>query len=215
MNTDKPQLMIVEEDNEFIQIWKDYFSQRFKINFIKNNSNLIVDNKNKIIVFNANLNIKLIKKYKNNIIFIIINSKAEANKEKFEIFDNKFFVERPINLYKLEKKTLEALKTSVFQENEKIKLKHFYLFPFEKKITCFYQKISINLTEKEVSMLIALNKKRKTVSRIKLLEKVWGYNSSIKTTTVETHIHRLRKKLCAFYQPKLEIKTDKNGYIII
>ena len=43
MNTDKPQLMIVEEDNEFIQIWKDYFSQRFKINFIKNNSNLIVD----------------------------------------------------------------------------------------------------------------------------------------------------------------------------
>ena len=36
MNTDKPQLMIVEEDNEFIQIWKDYFSQRFKINFVKN-----------------------------------------------------------------------------------------------------------------------------------------------------------------------------------
>ena len=35
MNTDKPQLLIVEDDNDFIQIWKDYFSQRYKINFIK------------------------------------------------------------------------------------------------------------------------------------------------------------------------------------
>ena len=215
MNTDKPQLMIVEEDNEFIQIWKDYFSQRFKINFIKNNSNLEIRNKDIIFVFNANHNINLIKKYKNNIIFIIINSKAEANKEKFEIFDNKFFVERPINLYKLEKKTLEALKTSVFKENEIIKLKSFFLFPFEKKITCFNQKTTIRLTEKEVSMLIELNKTKKTISKIKLLEKVWGYNSSIKTATVETHIHRLRKKLCVFYQPKLKIKTDKDGYIII
>ena len=64
-------------------------------------------------------------------------------------------------------------------------------------------------------MLIELNKTKKTVSKIKLLEKVWGYNSSIKTATVETHIHRLRKKLCGFFQPKLEIKTDKDGYIIV
>ena len=215
MNTDKFQLMIVEEDNEFIQIWKDYFSQRYKTLFIKNNSNLRIDNKHNIIVFNANLNVTLINKYKNNIIFIIVNTKAEANKGKFNIFGNKIFVERPINLYKLEKKILEALKASVFQENEKINVKNFYLFPFEKKITCFYQKISIKLTEKEVSMLIELNKTKNTISRIKLLEKVWGYNSSIKTATVETHIHRLRKKLCVFYKPKLEIKTDKDGYIII
>ena len=171
--------------------------------------------KHNIIVFNANLNFKLINKYKNNIIFIIINTKAEANKGKFKIFGNKIFVERPINLYKLEKKILEALNASVFQENEKIKVKNFYLFPFEKKITCFDQKTTIKLTEKEVSMLIELNKTKKTVSKIKLLEKVWGYNSSIKTATVETHIHRLRKKLCGFFQPKLEIKTDKDGYIIV
>ena len=215
MNTDKFQLMIVEEDTDFIQIWKDYFSQRYKINFIKHNSNLKIDNKNNIIVFNANHNINLIKKFKNNIIVIIINRKTEANKEKFKMFGNKFFVERPINVYKLEKKILEVLKTSIFQKNEKIKLKNFCLFPFEKKITCFYQKTTIKLTEKEVSMLIELNKTKKSVSKINLLEKVWGYNSEIKTATVETHIHRLRKKLCVFYQPKLEIKTDKDGYIVI
>ena len=215
MNTDKPQLMIVEDDNDFIQIWKDYFSQRYKINFIKSNTNSRFDNKNNIIILNANLNMNLINNFKNNNIFIIINFKAEAKKEKFEIFDKKFFIERPINLYKLEKKILEALKASVFQENEKINVKNFYLFPFEKKITCCYQKISIKLTEKEVSMLIELNKTKKMVSKIKLLEKVWGYNSSIKTATVETHIHRLRKKLCGFFPPKLEIKTDKDGYIIV
>ena len=215
MNTDTLQLMIVEDDNDFIQIWKDYFSQRYKINFIKSNSNSRFDNKNNIIILNANLNINLINNFKNNNIFIIINFKAEANKEKFEKFDKKFFIERPINVFKLEKKILKVLKTSIFQENEKIKLKNFYLFPFEKKITCFHQKTTIKLTEKEVSMLIELNKTKKTVSKIKLLEKVWGYNSSIKTATVETHIHRLRKKLCGFFQPKLEIKTDKDGYIIV
>ena len=41
------------------------------------------------------------------------------------------------------------------------------------------------------------------------------YNSSIKTATVETHIHRLRKKLCGFFKPKLEIKTDNDGYMIV
>ena len=41
MYTDKLQLMIVEDDNDFIQIWKDCFSQRYKINFIKSNSNLL------------------------------------------------------------------------------------------------------------------------------------------------------------------------------
>ena len=215
MNTDTLQLMIVEDDNDFIQIWKDYFSQRYKINFIKSNSNLRFDNKNNIIILNGNLNINLINYYKNNIIFVIINHKADANKEKFEIFGKKFFIERPINVFKLEKKILKVIKTSVFQENEKIKLKNFYLFPFEKKITCFHQKTTIKLTEKEVSMLIELNKTKKIVSKIKLLEKVWGYNSSIKTATVETHIHRLRKKLCGFFQPKLEIKTDKDGYMIV
>ena len=215
MNTDKLQLMIVEEDNDFIQIWKDYFSQRYKINFIKSNSNSRFDNNNNIIILNANLNINLINNYKNNYIFIIINCKAEANKEKFEKFDKKFFIERPINVFKLEKKILKVLKTSIFQENEKIKLKNFYLFPFEKKITCFYQKTTIKLTEKEVSMLIELNKTKKTISKNKLLEKVWGYNSSIKTATVETHIHRLRKKLCGFFKPKLEIKTDNDGYMIV
>ena len=215
MNTDTLQLMIVEDDNDFIQIWKDYFSQRYKINFIKSNSNSRFDNKNNIIILNGNLNINLINYYKNNNIFIIINCKAEINKEKFEKFDKKFFIERPINVFKLEKKILKVLKTSIFQENEKIKLKNFYLFPFEKKITCFHQKTTIKLTEKEVSMLIELNKTKKIVSKIKLLEKVWGYNSSIKTATVETHIHRLRKKLCSFFQPKLEIKTYKDGYIIV
>ena len=60
MNTDKPQLMIVEDDNDFIQIWKDYFSQRYKINFIKSNTNSRFDNKNNIIILNANLNMNLI-----------------------------------------------------------------------------------------------------------------------------------------------------------
>ena len=99
MNTDKLQLIILEDDNDFIQIWKDYFSQRYKINFIKSNSNSRFDNKNNIIILNANLNKNLINNYKNNNIFIIINCKSESNKEKFEKFDKNMliFFQRELN----------------------------------------------------------------------------------------------------------------------
>ena len=56
----------------------------------------------------------------------------------------------------------------------------------------------IKLTEKEVQILIDLDNSKITSSKKHLLEKVWKYNPDIKTSTVETHIHRLRKKLLRY-----------------
>ena len=73
----------------------------------------------------------------------------------------------------------------------------------------------IKLTEKEVQILIELDNSNITSSKKHLLEKVWKYNPNIKTSTVETHIHRLRKKLLRFTQEKLTIKYERHGYYII
>jgi two-component system, OmpR family, phosphate regulon response regulator PhoB len=54
----------------------------------------------------------------------------------------------------------------------------------------------IDLTSTEFKLLLFLAEKRGCVqSRDKLLQNVWGYNSSADTRTVDTHVTRLRGKL--------------------
>ena len=72
----------------------------------------------------------------------------------------------------------------------------------------------LKLTEKEINTIIYLSKKKKPVSVQELQEKVWAYQSKLETHTVETHIHRLRKKFKEkFLDDKLIISKD-NGYQI-
>jgi DNA-binding response OmpR family regulator len=52
------------------------------------------------------------------------------------------------------------------------------------------------LTEKEFALLLRLSLAAGgVVARDVLLREVWGYNGSVVTHTLETHIHRLRRKL--------------------
>lgn len=54
----------------------------------------------------------------------------------------------------------------------------------------------LKLTEKEAAILARLAQADgATVSREALLRDVWGYAPSVSTRTLETHIHRLRRKL--------------------
>ena len=54
---------------------------------------------------------------------------------------------------------------------------------------------SLQLTEKEMKIISFLNNFKGPVSINKLQTEVWGYKSKLETHTVETHIHRLRKKI--------------------
>ena len=56
-------------------------------------------------------------------------------------------------------------------------------------------KLKLKLTEKEINTILYLNNSEKPVSINELQDKVWGYQSELETHTVETHIHRLRKKI--------------------
>ena len=47
-----------------------------------------------------------------------------------------------------------------------------------------------------------------------LQKKVWEYNPSLETHTVETHIYRLRKKLKETFNDDNFIKSSKSGYSI-
>jgi DNA-binding response OmpR family regulator len=54
----------------------------------------------------------------------------------------------------------------------------------------------ISLTAKEYTLLkYLLTKADKVQTRDILLDKVWGYDNSVTTRTVDTHVKRLRSKL--------------------
>ena len=73
--------------------------------------------------------------------------------------------------------------------------------------------VSRLLTEKETAILARLARARGgVVARDVLLREIWGYSPAVDTHTLETHIHRLRRKLeDASGRPKLLLSAP-SGY---
>ena len=78
----------------------------------------------------------------------------------------------------------------------------------------YFEDKSIQLTEKEVKIIIFLKSLKVPVPIRKLQSEVWGYKSKLETHTVETHVYRLRKKVEKEFKDKSFIISLKNGYKI-
>ena len=74
--------------------------------------------------------------------------------------------------------------------------------------------ITLKLTEKEIEIILYLNKKKINCNIADLQKNIWGYSTNIETHTVETHIYRLRKKIDKVFKDKKFIVSQKNGYLI-
>jgi DNA-binding winged helix-turn-helix (wHTH) protein len=68
------------------------------------------------------------------------------------------------------------------------------------------------LTEKEAAILACLHEAPVPVSREALLAEVWGYADGVTTHTLETHIHRLRRKIESDPREPRLLLTDERGY---
>lgn len=74
----------------------------------------------------------------------------------------------------------------------------------------------LKLTEKETAILRFLYRAgQKTVSRDVLLTEVWGYNASVTTHTLETHIYRLRQKIESNPSSARILVTEPGGYKLL
>ena len=74
--------------------------------------------------------------------------------------------------------------------------------------------LELQLSEKEINFLILFSEKNEPISKNLVLQKVWNYSQETETHTVETHIHRLRKKILDKFSDNNFIKNDKKGYYI-
>ena len=74
----------------------------------------------------------------------------------------------------------------------------------------------LRLTEKETAILRFLYRAgQQVVTRDTLLREVWGYNASVTTHTLETHIYRLRQKIEDDPAHAKLLVTEAGGYKLV
>ena len=70
-------------------------------------------------------------------------------------------------------------------------------------------KIKVKLTEKELELILALNKNN-GLEKSFLLKNIWNRSSDLESHAFETHLHRLRKKINKFFKDSKFI-IEKNS----
>lgn len=101
------------------------------------------------------------------------------------------------------------------RQDARIAIGGFYFMAGQKTLIHRESGAVLNLTEKESSIIKFLAHHRaQVIHKTELLEKVWGYNPSITTHTLETHIYRLRQKISDIDENPFIITKD-NGYTLV
>jgi DNA-binding response OmpR family regulator len=91
-----------------------------------------------------------------------------------------------------------------------------YMFRPSSKLLLTPKGSKVRLTEKETAILRYLYRAgQKPVSRERLLQEVWGYNSGVTTHTLETHIYRLRQKVEKDAAAPQILVTEAGGYKLV
>ena len=92
-----------------------------------------------------------------------------------------------------------------------------YIFqPNNKLLVSKEDEKKVRLTNKETAILESLYQAgTKAVNRDVLLDEVWGYNASIATHTLETHVYRLRQKIEPDPSNAEILLTEPGGYRLV
>ena len=214
------ELIIIETNKEHLKIWEDYFLKKYRVKVLNRITstlqNKTIFNNETIFISQDVSNGKFFSKLTENNIIFLVNDNYLINKSVSPDInsDKDIFLKKPVSLSKIDKIIYDIKNNKSYKKEEKIKIKNYTLIPIQKKLISKDKSEFIKLTEKEVQILTELNNPSFISSKEYLLKKVWNYNPGINTTTVETHIHRLRKKLTKFSKTKLAIKYEKRGYYI-
>ena len=186
------------------------------------------------------MNLKKIIVYQDNVLFSILNEIKENF--NFEVLKaNKKELDNHINAYQNDFILVSKFKVGNFQNQltlnnkpikidkliEQINLKFLKeKFNFQSDFSVGSYKLNLNsremikdkksidLTEREINLIIFLKKISKPVKIDKIQKEVWEYGADLETHTVETHIYRLRKKIKEKFNDENFIVSSKKGYTL-
>ena len=187
---------------------------RFKIKYYEDLDLCIKESKNNsqiLIIFFDKGDQKNYKKLKEVNFPIIIVNKVSNPKNIFSE-DLVEYTNIPFKIFDLHKKIILLFARYEFKKSSLINLNGYTVDKNERKIK--KNKIELQLTEKEINFLILFSKNKKPLTRDFFLKTVWNYSAQTDTHTIETHIHRLRKKIFEKFNDNNFIKNNEKGYYI-
>ena len=133
--------------------------------------------------------------------------------KKKELLNNyDAYLELPCTLKEINSAVENIVAKIKFNKNSSIKIKNYLLNKNEKKLSKLND--FIILTEKEIQLLELFLNSKNPISKDFILSAVWNYSKEADTHTVETHIYRLRKKICDKFMDEKFILNNKDGYYL-
>ena len=170
-------------------------------------------------------------KNKNHLIVFFVNKESKDYLQKIKINDNPLILifqtltpsnlisgelvaklNAPFKISDFNKKITILNAKNKFKKNSLISLNNYIIDKNERKIK--KNNLELQLSEKEVDFLVLFTKTKKPINKDLVLKSVWNYSLESETHTVETHVHRLRKKILEKFGDKNFIKNDDKGYYI-
>ena len=141
----------------------------------------------------------------------LLNNKNFLTKNKLRLLDFHISLILPIEILSF-KEILNILITKYnFFKKSKIIIKGYEIDSNQRLI--MKNGTKVKLTEKELELILALNKKN-GLDKSFLLKNIWNYNSNLETHAFETHLHRLRKKINSnFKDNKFIIEKNSKYYL--
>ena len=187
---------------------------KFKIKFYDNLDLCIKDaeKESQLVVFFVNeLNKNFLGKIKiNNFpLILVVESTAIKNQLSGELIEQ---LNIPFTIFEFKRKIISLIAKNEFKKNSLIHLRGYIIDKNERKIK--KGNLELQLSEKEINFLILFTKNKEPISKNLLLKNVWNYSTESETHTVETHIHRLRKKILKKFDDRNFIKNNNKGYYI-
>jgi hypothetical protein len=165
------------------------------------------------ILFAQNLKIKELKNYLilNEPIILFLNDKNYIKKNSLHLLNFHIILELPIQILSF-KEILNILVTKYyFFKQSKIIIKDYQIDSNERSITKY--KLKVKLTEKELDLILALNKSN-GLNKSFLLKTIWKHSLDLDTHAFETHLHRLRKKIQKYFKDKNFIFEKNSLYYL-
>jgi hypothetical protein len=165
-------------------------------NFLNNNENFLVR-----IIFIEKLQLVEIKKYflENIPTIFLSNNKDYLLKNNLRLLEFHVSLFFPLEIlsfreiiniliikYNFFKKSRIIINDYIIDSNQRVIMKN---------------SIKTKITEKELKLILALNKKN-GLKKSFLLKSIWNYNLDLESHAFETHLHRLRKKMYKFFKDK-------------
>jgi hypothetical protein len=186
----------------------------FKIKHYKELDLCVNDSKtnNSLAIFFVEKNQKssfFTKKIDNFPALLIYESSTQKASYSSQIIDHLYM---PMSILEFKKKVIYLNAKNEFKRNSLIELNGYTIDKNERKIK--KENIELQLSEKEINFLILFSKNKGPISKDLVLKNVWNYSLESETHTVETHIHRLRKKIMEKFSDSNFIKNSNKGYFI-